>query len=93
MVASVSSCPRRVCPSSVPARHRLRDRMLRIPFAGALTLRVSVFRREVGTACRQRTQIEIFLVILVDLGSEVRRGLRPAGEISLPGRSRPRGID
>jgi cation transport ATPase len=59
-------------------RHRLRDMLPILAFAGTLTLAYSVFQSNVGTAYRQRTQVNMFFFILIGAGLELKRGgLKP----------------
>lgn len=52
-------------------RHRLRSAFPILIFSLLLTLAYSVFQGNVGTAYRQRTQIQVFLFIFVSVGWQV----------------------
>jgi hypothetical protein len=54
-------------------RHRLREAFPVLLFALMLTLAYSIFQGNVGTAYRQRTQIQVFLFIFVAVGWVLRR--------------------
>jgi 4-amino-4-deoxy-L-arabinose transferase-like glycosyltransferase len=63
-------------------RHRFREMLPILVFAGTLTLSYSVFQSNVGTAYRQRTQITMFFFILMGAGIELKRGgLRSGPEV------------
>ena len=49
-------------------RHRLRSAMPILLFSGMLTLAYSIFQSNVGTAYRQRTQIQVFLFMFIAVG-------------------------
>lgn len=49
-------------------RHRLRNTVAILIFSVALTLAYSIFQGNVGTAYRQRTQIQVFLFIFIAVG-------------------------
>jgi hypothetical protein len=52
-------------------RHRLRNAFPILIFSLLLTISYSVFQGNVGTAYRQRTQIQVFLFILIGVGYTV----------------------
>jgi hypothetical protein len=52
-------------------RHRLRSAFPILFFSLVLTLAYSIFQGNVGTAYRQRTQIQVFLFIFVAVGWEL----------------------
>ena len=52
-------------------RHRLRSTFPILFFSAVLTLAYSVFQGNVGTAYRQRTQIQVFLFIFIAVGWEL----------------------
>ena len=54
-------------------RHRLRSSVPILIFSLMLTLAYSIFQGNVGTAYRQRTQIQVFLFIFIAVGFELRR--------------------
>lgn len=54
-------------------RHRLRNAFSILMFSLMLTIAYSVFQGNVGTAYRQRTQIQVFLFILIGAGFVVFR--------------------
>jgi hypothetical protein len=54
-------------------RHRLRKAFPILLFSLLLTLAYSIFQGNVGTAYRQRTQIQVFLYIFVGVGITVYR--------------------
>jgi hypothetical protein len=54
-------------------RHKLRVAMPILIFSLMLTLAYSVFQGNVGTAYRQRTQIQVFLFMFIAVGWELRR--------------------
>jgi 4-amino-4-deoxy-L-arabinose transferase-like glycosyltransferase len=49
-------------------RHRLREALPILVFAGSLTCAYSIFQSNVGTAYRQRTQVTVFFFILMGVG-------------------------
>jgi hypothetical protein len=49
-------------------KNRLRDSIAILIFSLMLTLSYSVFQGNVGTAYRQRTQIQVFLFIFIAVG-------------------------
>lgn len=49
-------------------RHRLRNSIPVLTFSLMLTLAYSIFQGNVGTAYRQRTQIQVFLFIFISVG-------------------------
>jgi 4-amino-4-deoxy-L-arabinose transferase-like glycosyltransferase len=57
-------------------RHRLRSAFPILFFSVMLTLAYSVFQGNVGTAYRQRTQIQVFLFIFIAVGLELWRERR-----------------
>jgi 4-amino-4-deoxy-L-arabinose transferase-like glycosyltransferase len=57
-------------------RHRLRSAFPILFFSVMLTLAYSVFQGNVGTAYRQRTQIQVFLFIFIAVGWELWRERR-----------------
>ncbi len=54
-------------------RHRLRGSVPILIFSLMLTLAYSIFQGNVGTAYRQRTQIQVFLFIFIAVGWELLR--------------------
>lgn len=54
-------------------RRRLRSSVPILIFSLMLTLAYSIFQGNVGTAYRQRTQIQVFLFIFIAVGFELRR--------------------
>ncbi len=54
-------------------RHRLRRALPILLFSLMLTLVYSISQGNVGTAYRQRTQIQVFLVIMIAVGWELRK--------------------
>jgi hypothetical protein len=54
-------------------RHRLRSTLSVLLFSMMLTLAYSIFQGNVGTAYRQRTQIQVFLFIFVAVGWQLYR--------------------
>ncbi|MGE3466647.1 MAG: hypothetical protein AB7J13_06915, partial [Pyrinomonadaceae bacterium] len=68
-------------------KHRLRNAFPILIFSLLLTIAYSVFQGNVGTAYRQRTQIQVFLFILIGVGwtvylenKENKRLLRTAAQ-------------
>jgi hypothetical protein len=57
-------------------RHRLRSAFPILFFSFMLTLAYSIFQGNVGTAYRQRTQIQVFLFIFIAVGWELWREKR-----------------
>ena len=57
-------------------RHRLRSAFPILFFSLTLTLAYSIFQGNVGTAYRQRTQIQVFLFIFIAVGWELWRERR-----------------
>ena len=57
-------------------RHRLRSAFPILIFSLLLTLSYSIFQGNVGTAYRQRTQIQVFLFIFIAVGWELWREKR-----------------
>lgn len=57
-------------------RNRLRNALPVLMFSLMLTLAYSVFQGNVGTAYRQRTQIQVFLFIFIAVGFEIFRERR-----------------
>ena len=57
-------------------RHRLRTALPILIFSLMLTLSYSIFQGNVGTAYRQRTQIQVFLMIFVAVGWTLRKEKR-----------------
>ena len=57
-------------------RHRLRSTFPVLFFSFVLTLAYSIFQGNVGTAYRQRTQIQVFLFIFIAVGWELWRERR-----------------
>ncbi len=57
-------------------RHRLRSAFPILFFSLMLTLAYSIFQGNVGTAYRQRTQIQVFLFIFIAVGWELRKERR-----------------
>ncbi|MEQ1763831.1 MAG: hypothetical protein ABL984_11890, partial [Pyrinomonadaceae bacterium] len=49
-------------------RHRLRTAFPILLFSGMLTLAYSIFQSNVGTAYRQRTQIQVFFFMFIGVG-------------------------
>lgn len=54
-------------------RHRFRNAIAILLFTFLLTIAYSVFQGNVGTAYRQRTQIQVFLYMFIGVGWRVRR--------------------
>lgn len=54
-------------------RHRLREAIPILLFSVMLTLAYSIFQGNVGTAYRQRTQIQVFLFIFIAVGWVLRK--------------------
>jgi hypothetical protein len=54
-------------------RHRLRTAFPILIFTLMLTLAYSIFQGNVGTAYRQRTQIQVFLFMFVGVGWQIWR--------------------
>jgi hypothetical protein len=54
-------------------RHRLREAFPALFFSLMLTLAYSIFQGNVGTAYRQRTQIQVFLFIFIAVGWTLRK--------------------
>jgi hypothetical protein len=54
-------------------RNRLRNAIAILIFTLMLTLAYSIFQGNVGTAYRQRTQIQVFLFIFIAVGWEIRK--------------------
>lgn len=54
-------------------RHRLRSALPILLFSGLLTLAYSIFQSNVGTAYRQRTQIQVFLFMFIAVGFALYR--------------------
>ena len=52
-------------------KHRLRTTFPVLFFAMTLTLAYSIFQGNVGTAYRQRTQIQVFLFMFIAVGWEL----------------------
>lgn len=57
-------------------RHRLRNAIAILIFTLMLTLAYSIFQGNVGTAYRQRTQIQVFLFIFIAVGWTIRKEKR-----------------
>jgi hypothetical protein len=57
-------------------RHRLREAFPVLLFSLMLTLAYSIFQGNVGTAYRQRTQIQVFLFMFIAVGWQLRRERR-----------------
>lgn len=57
-------------------RHRLRNAIAILIFTLMLTLAYSIFQGNVGTAYRQRTQIQVFLFIFIAVGWTLRKEKR-----------------
>ena len=49
-------------------KHRLRSAFPIILFSGMLTIAYSIFQSNVGTAYRQRTQIQVFFFMFIAVG-------------------------
>ena len=54
-------------------RHKLREAFPILLFSLMLTLAYSIFQGNVGTAYRQRTQIQVFLFMFIAVGWQLRR--------------------
>jgi len=71
-------------------RHRLRTAFPILLFSGMLTLAYSIFQSNVGTAYRQRTQIQVFFFMFIGVGwvllKERRENKRLEGRHRHPGR-------
>ena len=57
-------------------KHRLREAFPILMFAVMLTLAYSIFQGNVGTAYRQRTQIQVFLFMFIAVGWVLRKEAR-----------------
>lgn len=57
-------------------RNRLRNAVAVLTFTLMLTVAYSIFQGNVGTAYRQRTQIQVFLFMFIAVGWELRREKR-----------------
>jgi len=57
-------------------RHRLREAFPVLLFSLMLTLAYSIFQGNVGTAYRQRTQIQVFLFMFIAVGWQLRKERR-----------------
>jgi 4-amino-4-deoxy-L-arabinose transferase-like glycosyltransferase len=80
-------------------RHRLRNTFPILLFSLMLTLSYSIFQGNVGTAYRQRTQIQVFLFIFISAGwtvyqenKENKRLLRAAAQKRVESSLRSRGL-
>jgi hypothetical protein len=62
-------------------RHRLREAFPALFFSLMLTLAYSLFQGNVGTAYRQRTQIQVFLFIFIAVGWVLRKEARENKEV------------
>ena len=62
-------------------RHRLREAFPALFFSLMLTLAYSIFQGNVGTAYRQRTQIQVFLFIFIAVGWTLRKEARENKQI------------
>jgi len=60
----------------VHAKHRLRIAFPILIFTLMLTIAYSIFQGNVGTAYRQRTQIQVFLFIFISVGYVLRQEKR-----------------
>jgi 4-amino-4-deoxy-L-arabinose transferase-like glycosyltransferase len=65
-------------------RHRLRDALPILVFAGILTVAYAIFQSNVGTAYRQRTQITMFFFIFMGAGIELKRKKAGVDTASVP---------
>jgi hypothetical protein len=54
-------------------RHRLRNAVPILIFTVMLTLAYSIFQGNIGTAYRQRTQIQVFLLVFIAVGWTLRK--------------------
>ena len=73
-------------------RHRLRDCLPILVFAGTLTLAYAVFQGNVGTAYRQRTQITMFFFVFIGVGLARRQEARQSTRVraAVAGHALPR---
>jgi 4-amino-4-deoxy-L-arabinose transferase-like glycosyltransferase len=65
-------------------RHRLRDALPILAFAVTLTVFYAAFQGNVGTAYRQRTQVTMFLYMLIGVGLVERRRARSSAPLPVP---------
>jgi 4-amino-4-deoxy-L-arabinose transferase-like glycosyltransferase len=70
-------------------RHRLRAAIPVLIFTGMLSVAYSIFQGNVGTAYRQRTQIQVFLFIFIAVGWSLIQERRELRSIDKVGRRRP----
>jgi hypothetical protein len=64
-------------------RHRLRQSLAIMVFAGSLTAAYALFQGNVGTAYRQRTQITMFFFIFMGVGLAQRERERASRDLSV----------
>jgi Dolichyl-phosphate-mannose-protein mannosyltransferase len=70
-------------------RHRLRTAFPILLFSGMLTLAYSIFQSNVGTAYRQRTQIQVFFFMFIGVGWVLLKERRENRKLVLESRRRP----
>lgn len=73
MIVWWGSMPLLVIGLGYTIRHRLRNAISILIFTLMLTLAYSIFQGNVGTAYRQRTQIQVFLFIFIAVGWTIRK--------------------
>lgn len=73
MIVWWSSIPLMIMGLVYTIRNRLRNAIAILIFTLMLTLAYSIFQGNVGTAYRQRTQIQVFLFIFIAVGWTIRK--------------------
>jgi hypothetical protein len=73
MIVWWSSIPLLIVGIGYTIRNRLRNALPILIFTLMLTLAYSIFQGNVGTAYRQRTQIQVFLFIFIAVGWTIRK--------------------
>jgi hypothetical protein len=67
-------------------KHRLRNAIAVVLFSLLLTVAYSIFQGNVGTAYRQRCQIQVFLFMFIAVGWELRKEKKEIGKIEAKSR-------
>ncbi len=67
-------------------KHRLRNAIAVLLFSLLLTVAYSIFQGNVGTAYRQRCQIQVFLFMFIGVGWELRKEKKEIGKIEAKNR-------
>ncbi len=73
MIVWWSSIPLMIIGLLYTIKHRLRNAIAILIFTLMLTIAYSIFQGNVGTAYRQRTQIQVFLFIFIAVGWTLRK--------------------